>query len=151
MPTSPSTSDRAQAGAAPEQLIEHVSIGVDPHQLSATIEVVDQGEQLLGSGRFTTDRAGYAVMRTYEKTWPNRSGRSKVATVQAARWHSDSDTSDRWDDRRDKPPAPWASITYLPSRQLSVAQRTQSTTRRAPGGAASSPASRAQGRGRRLA
>ena len=54
------------------QELEHVIIGVDPHKLSATIEVVDEREQLLGSGRFTTDRAGYAAMRTYAKTWPNR-------------------------------------------------------------------------------
>jgi hypothetical protein len=27
-------------------------IGVDPHKLSATIEVVDQAEHRLGSGRF---------------------------------------------------------------------------------------------------
>lgn len=51
---------------------EQVIIGVDPHKLSATIEVVDQHELLLGSGRFTTDRAGYAAMRTYAKTWPER-------------------------------------------------------------------------------
>lgn len=51
---------------------EHVIIGVDPHKLSATIEVVDQHEQRLGSGRFTTDRAGYTAMRSYAKTWPNR-------------------------------------------------------------------------------
>lgn len=31
--------------------MEQVTIGVDPHKLSATIEVVDQKEQLLGSGR----------------------------------------------------------------------------------------------------
>ena len=52
--------------------MEHVIIGVDPHKLSATIEVVDQHEKLLGSGRFTTDRAGYASMRRYAKTWPDR-------------------------------------------------------------------------------
>jgi transposase len=51
---------------------EHVIIGVDPHTLSATIEVVDQHERLLESGRFTTDRAGYAAMRSYTKTWPQR-------------------------------------------------------------------------------
>jgi transposase len=51
---------------------EHVIIGVDPHKLSATIEVVDHREQLLGSGRFTTDRAGFAAMRAYAKTWPER-------------------------------------------------------------------------------
>ena len=52
--------------------MEQVIIGVDPHKLSATIEVVDEHEKLLGSGRFTTDRAGYAAMRTYAKAWPER-------------------------------------------------------------------------------
>ena len=52
--------------------MEHIVIGVDPHKLSATIEVVDDQEKLLGSGRFTTDKAGYAAMRTYAKTWPDR-------------------------------------------------------------------------------
>lgn len=52
--------------------MEQVIIGVDPHKLSATIEVVDEHEQLLGTGRFTTDRAGYAAMRNYTKSWPNR-------------------------------------------------------------------------------
>ncbi len=54
------------------QQLEHVIIGVDPHKLSATIEVVDAHERMLGSGRFTTDRAGYAAMRRYAKTWPGR-------------------------------------------------------------------------------
>ena len=52
--------------------MEQVIIGVDPHKLSATIEVVDEREQLLGSGRFTTDRAGYAAMRKYVACWPDR-------------------------------------------------------------------------------
>ena len=52
--------------------MEHVVIGVDPHKLSATIEVVDDQEQMLGSGRFTTDQAGYKAMRAYAKTWPDR-------------------------------------------------------------------------------
>ena len=38
-------------------------IGVDPHKLSATIEVVDERETVLATGRFTTDKAGYAAMR----------------------------------------------------------------------------------------
>ena len=50
----------------------HVIIGVDPHKLSATIEVVDDHERFLGSGRFTTDQAGYTAMRTYVKAWPER-------------------------------------------------------------------------------
>ncbi len=52
--------------------MENIIIGVDPHKLSATIEVVDAHETLLGSGRFTTDPAGYAAMRLYAKTWPDR-------------------------------------------------------------------------------
>ncbi|HYO17617.1 MAG TPA: transposase, partial [Dermatophilaceae bacterium] len=49
-----------------------VIIGVDPHKLSATIEVVDTREKLLGSGRFATDQPGYTSMRAYAKTWPER-------------------------------------------------------------------------------
>ena len=52
--------------------MEKVVIGVDPHKLSATIEVVDHHERLLGSGRFTTDRAGFTAMRSYAKSWPDR-------------------------------------------------------------------------------
>jgi hypothetical protein len=33
--------------------------------LVATIEVVDEHEKLLGSGRFTTDPVGHAAMRQY--------------------------------------------------------------------------------------
>ena len=52
--------------------MEHVTIGVDPHKLSATIEVVDERERLLGSGRFTTDLAGYTAMCKYAGAWPKR-------------------------------------------------------------------------------
>ena len=38
--------------------MEYVIIGVDPHKLSATLEVVDHQEKLLGSGRFTPDASG---------------------------------------------------------------------------------------------
>ena len=60
------------ARARREQHMSQVIIGVDPHKLSATIEVVDDREKVLGSGRFTTDRAGYAAMRRYAKAWPER-------------------------------------------------------------------------------
>ena len=40
--------------------------------MSATIEVVDQHERMLGWGRFSTDQAGYRAMRAYVKTWPHR-------------------------------------------------------------------------------
>jgi transposase len=49
-----------------------VIIGVDPHKLSATIEVVDGHERLLGTGRFATGQAGYTAMRRYVKAWPDR-------------------------------------------------------------------------------
>ena len=49
-----------------------VIIGVDPHKLSATIEVVDSRERLLATGRFATDRAGYVALRRYVKQWPDR-------------------------------------------------------------------------------
>lgn len=52
--------------------MNQVIIGVDPHKLSATIEVVGGDEQLLGSGRFATDKPGYAAMRSYAKAWPDR-------------------------------------------------------------------------------
>ena len=52
--------------------MDQVIIGVDPHKLSATIEVVDHREQLLGAGRFSTDQAGHAAMRQYARTWPDR-------------------------------------------------------------------------------
>jgi len=42
--------------------MEPIIIGVDPHKLSATIEVVDDRERFLGSGQFTTDQAGYTAM-----------------------------------------------------------------------------------------
>ena len=40
--------------------------------MSATIEVVDGHEKLLGSGRFGTDQAGYTAMRSYATNWPER-------------------------------------------------------------------------------
>ncbi|MFN3602322.1 MAG: IS110 family transposase [Dietzia sp.] len=49
-----------------------VFIGVDPHKLSATIEVVDEHETVLATGRFSTDNAGYAAMRKTVSGWPDR-------------------------------------------------------------------------------
>jgi transposase len=49
-----------------------VFIGVDPHKLSATIEVVDGRESVLTTGRFGTDKAGYAAMRKHVAAWPER-------------------------------------------------------------------------------
>jgi len=49
-----------------------VFIGVDPHRLSATIEVVDGHERVLATGRFGTDKAGYAAMRKHVASFPVR-------------------------------------------------------------------------------
>ena len=49
-----------------------VFIGVDPHKLSATIEVVDDKETVLATGRFDTDKAGYAAMRKHVACYPER-------------------------------------------------------------------------------
>ncbi len=51
---------------------DRVVIGMDPHKRSATIEVMTGDEAILGSGRFGTDRDGYAAMKKYAKQWPNR-------------------------------------------------------------------------------
>ena len=49
-----------------------VVIGVDPHKLSATIEVLDDREKVLGGGRFGTDRDGYRQMLAAGRRWPRR-------------------------------------------------------------------------------
>jgi transposase len=51
-----------------------VSIGMDPHKRSATIEVIDERENVLAAGRFGTDTAGYRTMlaagrRFGERVW----------------------------------------------------------------------------------
>ncbi|MFN8192355.1 MAG: transposase [Nocardioidaceae bacterium] len=69
-----------------------VFIGVDPHKLSATIEVVDRHETVLATGRLGTDKAGYAAMRRYvsdfrDRTWAvegsNRASRPLVQRLLA--------------------------------------------------------------------
>jgi transposase len=52
--------------------VGHVIIGVDPHKLSATIEVLDGREQVLAQSRFGTDRNGYRQMLTMARRWPDR-------------------------------------------------------------------------------
>jgi transposase len=49
-----------------------VIIGMDPHKSSATIEVLDRREVLLGGGRFVTDTAGYRQMLAAGRRWPQR-------------------------------------------------------------------------------
>ena len=52
--------------------MQKIVIGVDPHKLSATIEVVDDKETVLATGRFGSDKAGYAAMRKHVAGYPDR-------------------------------------------------------------------------------
>jgi len=49
-----------------------VVIGMDPHKRSATIEVMDRDETILGGGRYATDVAGYQAMLAFGKQFPER-------------------------------------------------------------------------------
>lgn len=49
-----------------------VVIGMDPHKRSATIEVIDDREAVLGAGRPGTDRAGYQAMLALGRRYPQR-------------------------------------------------------------------------------
>ena len=47
------------------QALGRVVIGMDPHNRSATIEVMDGQERVFGGGRFDTNEAGFTAMRRY--------------------------------------------------------------------------------------
>lgn len=49
-----------------------VIIGMDPHKRSATIEVLDEREQVIAGGRYGTDTTGYRDMLTAGRAWPQR-------------------------------------------------------------------------------
>ncbi len=49
-----------------------VVIGMDPHKRSATIEVLDARERVIGQGRYLTDTAGYKGMLAAGRKWPHR-------------------------------------------------------------------------------
>jgi transposase len=53
-------------------LMGRVIIGMDPHKGSATIEIIDSRERVLGGGRFGTDRAGYKDMLEAGREHPVR-------------------------------------------------------------------------------
>jgi hypothetical protein len=52
--------------------VSGVIIGVDPHKVPATIEVLGDGKKVLETGRFGTDRAGYRAMLAAGRCWPER-------------------------------------------------------------------------------
>lgn len=45
--------------------MEQVFIRVDPHKLSATIEVVEETETILATGRCSTNKPGCVAMRKH--------------------------------------------------------------------------------------
>jgi hypothetical protein len=49
-----------------------VLIGMDPHKSSATIEVIDEHEQVLDQGRYGTDTDGYRQMLAAGRRFPDR-------------------------------------------------------------------------------
>jgi len=49
-----------------------VVIGMDPHKRSATIEIIDEHEQVLARGRFGTDTDGYRAMLAAGRQFPER-------------------------------------------------------------------------------
>jgi len=49
-----------------------VIIGMDPHKRSATIEIIDDLEQVLARGRFNTDTAGYQAMLKLGRGYKDR-------------------------------------------------------------------------------
>jgi hypothetical protein len=54
--------------------VGRIVIGVDPHKSSATIEVLDERQRVLGGGRFGTDRDGYQRMLAAARRWRQRVG-----------------------------------------------------------------------------
>ena len=47
-----------------------VVIGTDPHKRSATIEVREEREVLLATGRFGMDKGGHRQLLGYVRQWP---------------------------------------------------------------------------------
>ncbi len=114
LPASPSLSARHRR----EHHMEHVIIGVDPHKLSATIEVVDQPRSC--SARPVRHRPGRLRQRCGSTRRLGRigSGRSRAPTASVAHWRSGSS----------KPVS--RSSTYRPSSPPGCGCSTPATTAR---------------------
>ena len=59
-------------GVSEEDRLGRVVIGMDPHKRSATIEVIDERERVLDTGRFGTDHDGYRQMLVRGRRYPDR-------------------------------------------------------------------------------
>ena len=110
-----------------------VFIGVDPHKLSATIEVVDDRETVLATGRFGTDKAGYAAMRKHVAAWPERTwaveGSNGAGRPLAQRLLADGE---RVVDVPAKLSAPGAAVRHRPQPQDRRPRRARGRGRRGP-------------------
>ena len=67
----------------------HVVIGMDPHKRSATIEIIDERQQVLSAGRFGTDRDGYRAMlaagrKFKDRVWAVEGCNGSAATSRSA-------------------------------------------------------------------
>lgn len=62
------TATKAPSAAAAARVV----IGMDPHKWSVTVEVIAADEEVLGGGRYATDRDGFGVMVGFAKRWPQR-------------------------------------------------------------------------------
>jgi hypothetical protein len=58
-----------------------VIIGMDPHKRSATIEVINDREKVLGQGRFSTDRDDYPTMLKLGRQHEDRIWAVEAATA----------------------------------------------------------------------
>jgi transposase len=65
--------------------MSRVTIGMDPHKRSATIEAMAPDEDILGGGRFGTDEDGYNAMLAYGRQWPDRVW--AIEGCQGIGWH----------------------------------------------------------------
>ena len=66
-----------------------VIIGMDPHERSATIEVIDERGTVLSTGRFGTDKVGYRDMlaegrRFGERVWAIEGATASANTSRTA-------------------------------------------------------------------
>jgi transposase len=77
-------------------MVGRVVIGTDPHKRSATIEVRDDREVLLATGRFGLDSRGYRQLLEYVRQWPVRTwaveGAGGVGRPLTARLLADGET-----------------------------------------------------------
>ena len=118
-----------------ENAMTKVIIGVDPHKLSATIEVVDRPREAARA------RAGSAPTRPAtprcgptRRTGPTGSGRSRAATAPAARWRSGSSrpASVSWTCRPSSPPGSGSSTPATTARPTPATPTPSRSSRSAP-------------------